>query len=181
LPSDGRAVFLDRDGVLNASIVKNGKPYPPADRSELVISAPVAAALARLKDRGFRLIAVTNQPDVGRGLQQREIVEEINDELRRRLPLDDMYVCYHDDRDGCACRKPAPGLLIEAAAQHHVELRSSYMVGDRWRDVEAGRRAGCKTVWIDLSYRERQPDQYDARVGTLDEAVNWILDNGGTA
>jgi D-glycero-D-manno-heptose 1,7-bisphosphate phosphatase len=89
-------------------------------------------------------------------------------------------VCYHDDRDACACRKPAHGLLLDAAARHGVALASSYMVGDRWRDVEAGRRAGCKTVWIDQFYGERRPDGYDARVETLEQAISWILDDGGS-
>jgi D-glycero-D-manno-heptose 1,7-bisphosphate phosphatase len=180
LAPERRAVFLDRDGVVNASIVKDGKPHPPAALSELVIADTAHEALARLKAKGFRLIVVTNQPDVGRGVQRRETVDAINAEVRRRLPLDEVLVCYHDDRDGCACRKPAPGLLLDAAARHGIALDASYMVGDRWRDVEAGRRAGCKTIWIDLGYRERRPEGYDARVGTLVEAISWILDDGGS-
>jgi D-glycero-D-manno-heptose 1,7-bisphosphate phosphatase len=181
LPSDLRhAVFLDRDGVLNDPVVRDGKPYPPGAPEELVVPPAAASALGRLKERGFLLIVVTNQPDVGRGTQEQAIVEAINEELQRRLPLDDFFVCYHDDGDGCSCRKPRPGLLLEGAARHGVELSSSYMVGDRWRDVEAGRRAGCKTVWIDLSYEERKPTGYDARVTTLGAAVAWILNDGGT-
>jgi D-glycero-D-manno-heptose 1,7-bisphosphate phosphatase len=181
LPSESRAVFLDRDGVLNAAIVEDGKPYPPTNLSELVIDAATPELLARLKGRGFKLIVVTNQPDVGRGLQKREAVEAINDVLRERLPLDELLVCYHDGTEECDCRKPAPGLLLSAAERHGIALGASYMVGDRWRDVEAGQRAGCKTIWIDLSYRERKPNAYDACVQTLEEAVNWILDDGETA
>jgi D-glycero-D-manno-heptose 1,7-bisphosphate phosphatase len=161
-------------------MVREGKPYPPSGLSELVVIPAAHECLRRLKERGFLLIVVTNQPDVGRGAQSFEAVEEVNAELRRRLPLDDVLVCYHDDRDGCACRKPAPGLLLEGAAKYRIDLVSSYMVGDRWRDVEAGRQAGCRTVWIDLSYQERQPDAYDARVESLDEATAWILKDGGT-
>jgi D-glycero-D-manno-heptose 1,7-bisphosphate phosphatase len=180
MSAEHHAVFFDRDGVLNEAVIKEGTPHPPVSVAELTVVADAAAQLKRLRDRAFRLIVVTNQPDVGRGSQSRSTVEAINEELRRRLPLDDVCVCYHDDRDACACRKPAPGLLLDAAARHGVALASSYMVGDRWRDVEAGRRAGCKTVWIDQFYGERRPDGYDARVETLEQAISWILDDGGS-
>lgn len=170
-----RAVFLDRDGVINRARVKNGKPYPPGNLGELEILPGVEQALARLRVAGFRLVVVSNQPDVARGLQSRAVVEEMNQWLRVRLPLDDVRVCYHDDADGCKCRKPAPGLLMDAASQLGINLSGSFMVGDRWRDVEAGRRAGCRTIFIDQGYAERQPDGHDTRVRSLTEAADWVL------
>ncbi len=171
-----RAVFLDRDGVLNRAIVRDGRPYSPAGLDEVEVTPGAREALAQLKEAGYLLICVTNQPDVARGLQQRETVEAIHVLLRAALPLDDLLVCYHDDTDHCACRKPAPGLLLAAAARHGVNLSQSFMVGDRWRDVEAGRRAGCRTLLIDNGYAERGPAvPPDHRVRTLGEAVTWIL------
>ena len=176
-----RAVFLDRDGVINAAVVKQGRPYPPATVEELVISPGVEAALLRLRKAGFRLIVVTNQPDVARGTQTRGRVEEINAWLLARLPIDEFRVCYHDDRDNCHCRKPKPGLLLDAAKEHKLDLMTSFMVGDRWRDIEAGRTAGCRTVFIDHTYSERQPDNPDVRLKSLAEAAHWIIQKEGQA
>ena len=114
-------------------------------------------AVRRLHDAGFLLIGATNQPDVARGTQRREVVEAMNARLLAEMPISAILVCY-EDGDDCARRKPNPGLLLEAAETFEIDLAASYMVGDRWRDVEAGRRAGCRTIFIDLGYRERRPD-----------------------
>jgi D-sedoheptulose 7-phosphate isomerase len=170
------AVFLDRDGVLNEAVVRNGKPHPPAAAADMRIPTGTADALARLKERDFLLLVVTNQPDVARGTQQRQAVEEMGRRLRAELPLDDVLTCYHDDQDGCDCRKPRPGLMTSAAQRYGIDLSHSYLIGDRWRDIDAGSNAGCKTVWIDRGYAERAPASVpDARVGSLPEAVDWIL------
>ena len=174
-PVKQRAVFLDRDGVINRAIVRNGKPYPPSSPEELELLPGVLEALRQLRAAGFRLIVVTNQPDVARGKQIRSVVEQMNEWIGSQLPLDDFRVCYHDDKDECPCRKPAPGLLVETARETQIDLASSFMVGDRWQDIEAGRRAGCRTVFIDYGYAERQPDQAHVRVTSLAEAANWIL------
>lgn len=170
-----RAVFLDRDGVINRAIVRDGKPYPPKDVSELEILPGVPEALAALRNAGYKLIVVTNQPDVARGTVSKDVVEGINRQLHSILPLDEFRTCYHDDQEACDCRKPAPGALLAAANEHGIELKSSYMVGDRWRDVEAGQRAGCKTIFIDYGYSEKQPEQVDACVQSLKDAALVIL------
>lgn len=164
-------MFLDRDGVLNAVIARDGRPYPPRSLTDLAIYPEVPGSLTRLKDAGFALVVVTNQPDVARATQTREMVEAMNAHLSTVLPLDEVRVCYHDDEDRCACRKPSPGLLTAAP---YYDLPGSFMVGDRWRDVEAGQNAGCRTVFIDRGYAERQPVA-DAHVRSLSEAVDWIL------
>jgi len=170
------AVFLDRDGVLNEAVVRNGKPYPPGSAGEVRIIADAPAALRRLKARGLPLIVVTNQPDVARGTQTAEAVEAIHDRLRRELPIDDVLSCFHDDPDACTCRKPLPGLILEGARRHGIAPEASFMIGDRWRDIDAGKSAGCRTVWIDRGYHERRPAQApDAVAGSLSEAVTWIL------
>ena len=164
--------------MLNEPVVRNGKPYPPASAAEVQIIPNTAAALARLKEREFLLLVVTNQPDVARGTQKREVVEEIGRRLRAELPLDDVLTCFHDDQDACDCRKPRPGLLLRAASQYGIDLRRSYLAGDRWRDIDAGANAGCRTIWIDRGYDERPPSSIpDARVASLPEAVDWILKN----
>ncbi len=174
-----RAVFLDRDGVINRAWVREGKPYPPPGLAELEILPGVAQALTALREAGFLLIVVTNQPDVARGSMAREAVEEINDYLAAHLPIDEFRTCFHDSDDGCDCRKPLPGALLAAAAMHEIDLGKSYMVGDRWRDTEAGRRAGCKTIFIDYGYDEKQPEFVNYRVSSLMEAADIILGESG--
>jgi D-sedoheptulose 7-phosphate isomerase len=170
------AVFLDRDGVLNRAAVRDGKPYSPAGVQELDLLPQVASSLLDLKSHGFALIVITNQPDVARGRQPRAAVEAIHQELLSTLPIDDIFVCYHDDADGCDCRKPLPGLLFEAQRKHNIDLARSFFVGDRWRDIDAGHAAGCKTVLIDYGYKERAPSQPpDATVRSLREAADWII------
>ena len=180
MPQLTRAVFLDRDGVLNDAVMRDGKPYPPENAAEMRIPPGTAEVLSRLRKHNFLLLVVTNQPDVARGIQQREAVEEMSRRLMSELPLDAILVCYHDDRDQCDCRKPRSGLMLGAAKQYGIDLSRSYMIGDRWRDVDAGGNAGCKTIWIDRGYAERGPTvPPDARVNSLPEAVDWILQNEG--
>jgi len=173
-----RAVFLDRDGVINRAMVRERRPYPPAGLADLEILPDVPEALNCLKAAGFVLVVVTNQPDVARGTTRRETVEAIHAKLAESLPLDDFRVCYHDSGDACDCRKPEPGLLLAAARDRDVGLERSYVVGDRWRDIEAGRRAGCTTLFVDYDYDEQQPETCDYRVKSLAEAASIILSAG---
>lgn len=171
-----RAVFLDRDGVVNETVIRNGKPYPPASLDQVRIVTNAAESLRQLKERGFLLVVVTNQPDVRRGTTKQQTVEEIHAVLADQLPIDDFFICFHDDEDRCECRKPLPGLLREAANKHKINLEKSFLIGDRWRDIEAGAAAGCRTVLIDYHYEERKPEHPPhATVSSLDEAVHWIL------
>ncbi len=172
-----KAVFLDRDGVINRSLIKDGKPYPPSSVEEVKIIPGVARAIKKLKDADFLIICVTNQPDVARRTQNRKAVEVIHKLLLKLLCLDEIMVCYHDDNDRCQCRKPLPGMLLDAAKKFSIDLKKSFIVGDRWRDIEAGRRAGCTTVMVDYRYTEKECFQPDARVSSLPEAVDWILNH----
>jgi D-glycero-D-manno-heptose 1,7-bisphosphate phosphatase len=177
-----RAIFLDRDGVLIQAMVRNGKPYPPQSLDKMQIIPGVAEGLQALKKAGYLLIVITNQPDVARGKQKREIVESMHKVLLAALPLDEILTCYHDDADGCSCRKPKPGLILDAANRYQIDLSSSFMVGDRWRDIEAGRRAGCWTILIDHHYQEKEsglPPTFS--VNSFKGVVQKILnDKGGT-
>jgi D-glycero-D-manno-heptose 1,7-bisphosphate phosphatase len=170
-----RAVFLDRDGVVNRPILRDGKPYPPPTLAELRLLPGVREACQKLREAGFVLILVTNQPDIARGTLTAREVNEINTRLQRYLQFDDVRVCPHDDRQACECRKPKPGLLLAAARVWNIHLPSSFMVGDRWRDVQAGHAAGCQTIFVDHGYRERQPDGPFLRVHSLRQAAEWIL------
>jgi D-glycero-D-manno-heptose 1,7-bisphosphate phosphatase len=173
-----RAVFLDRDGVINRVVLRESRPYPPGSLDEFEFLPGVAEAMHGLHRAGFRLIVVTNQPDVATGVQRREIVEAMHQRICRTLPVDDIKVCYHIDRDVCHCRKPKPGMLLEAAREWSVDLDRSFLVGDRWRDIEAGKAANCKTILIQSDYREKRPESPDAIVGSLLEASMLILADG---
>jgi D-glycero-D-manno-heptose 1,7-bisphosphate phosphatase len=170
-----RAVFLDRDGVLNRSAIRNGQPVAPTSLEDFALLPGVTEAIARLHQADFRLIVVTNQPDIATGKISREVLDLIHQRLRSWLPVDAIKVCPHVDKDQCACRKPKPGMLLEAAREWPIDLNRSFMVGDRWRDVSAGKAAGCKTIFIDYSYRETQVDQPDFVVTSLLEASDIIL------
>lgn len=169
-----RAVFFDRDGVLNLAVIRDGKPYPPASIEEFTIALDAHDALSRLRSMNFSLFVVTNQPDVARGKQKRGVVESMNALLLNSLPLDGIYVCYHDDADHCDCRKPGAGLIRQAVAEHNLDVHQSYLVGDRWRDIDCGRAAGCTAILLDRGYTEqlRRPPHFT--VASLTAAADVI-------
>lgn len=170
-----RAVFLDRDGVLNEAVVRDGKPYPPASMAEFKLIPGVIEAVNSLHRQQWLTIVVTNQPDVARGIALKSEVQEMNDYLCSLLPLDEVKTCFHDSDDNCQCRKPKPGFLLDCAIKYGLNLGECFMVGDRWRDIESGQRAGCKTIFIDYGYAEKQPENADYTVSSLMEAARIIL------
>lgn len=170
-----RAVFLDRDGVLNEAVTRGGVPKPPRSPADLEVLPGVEEACSSLHAAGWLLIVATNQPEIARGTLSRPSVDAINERLREQLALDDVLVCPHDDVDGCTCRKPRDGMLRAAAVRWSVDLAASYMVGDRWRDIEAGQRAGCVTIHVDRQYEERPPEAPDFVVSSLSQAAEVIL------
>ena len=161
--------------MINRAIVREGKPYPPATLAELEILPGVAEALGRLHAANYLLIVVTNQPDVARGTAKKADIEQMNAQLSAQLPIDAFKTCYHDSADACLCRKPLPGALLEAAKEYNIDLSKSFMVGDRWRDIEAGASAGCKTFFINYRYAEQKPETPDFIVSSLLEAQQIIL------
>ena len=175
------AVFLDRDGVLNRPIIRGGFPFPPERIDDFELYPAVTESCAQLKAAGFLLIVVSNQPDVGRGSQSRQAIEAMHERLRAAVPaLDAIEVCYHAGaRHGepCDCRKPKPGMLLRAAASHDIDLLRSFLVGDRWRDVNCAHAAGCRAVFIDHGYREPLREKPEFIVGDFSEAVAIILEN----
>jgi len=170
-----RAVFLDRDGVLNHTDVKGGKPYAPIRFQDFKILPGTFKALSSLKKIGFDLVVITNQPDVGNGKVKKETVEQMNAYLRTELPIDMIKVCYHAKRDGCQCRKPKPGMILEAAFELQTSLSKSYLVGDRGGDISAGKAAGCTTILINKHYAEKLIDKPNFYALSLESAVNKII------
>jgi D-glycero-D-manno-heptose 1,7-bisphosphate phosphatase len=168
-----RAAFLDRDGVLNRAIVRDGRPYAPRSLDDFVILPEAPAAVRRLKDAGYLIIVATNQKDVGEGLMARETLDAMHVRLGDALPVDDIRVCTCIDE--CPCYKPNPGMLLEAARDWNIDLSASVMIGDRWRDVGAGRNAGCRTVFIDRGYAESLRHTPDLVATDLADAVEKLL------
>ncbi len=170
-----RAVFLDRDGVINRGFLREGKTYAPRRLEDFRLLPGARAAVHALNDAGYLVVVVTNQPDIGNGLVEPGVVDAMHDRLRRVLPLVAIEMCPHKQTDGCSCRKPKPGMLRRAAKRHYIDLSASFMVGDRWSDVVAGHKAGCYTIFVDRGYdacRELQPDRV---VRSLPEATRHIL------
>jgi D-glycero-D-manno-heptose 1,7-bisphosphate phosphatase len=168
-----KAVFLDRDGVLNNSVIIDGKPYPPNSVAEVVIPDGVVEGLVKLKELGYLLIVVTNQPDVARGTTTIKIVNDINNKLKKHLIIDDIYCCFHDTNDNCECRKPKPGMINAAATKWNIDLSQSVIVGDRWKDIETGKNAVIKTILIDFGYNEKQIEP-DYKCSNFQEVTNII-------
>ena len=170
-----KAVFLDRDGVLNRALVYDGVPTPPRSLGEVEILSGVKQSILLLNENNYEIVVVTNQPDVTRGTDTRESVNQINDYLKLKLGLDHFYTCFHDDSTDCNCRKPKPGLILKAAVDLGLDLHQCSVVGDRWRDIAAGQAAGCKTFFIDYSYPEKQPRKPFIKVSSLIEAAEMII------
>lgn len=169
-----RAIFLDRDGVLNQTIFRMGKPRAPYELNEFRLCEGVEEGISLLKENGFLLVVVTNQPDVARGWVSREAVDAVNNKLRELLPVDDVVACFHTEKDHCECRKPRPGMLLKAARNFSIDLQNSWMIGDRYSDVEAGFKAGCKTILIGEG---DTPGEFlpDFRKASLLEAARLIV------
>jgi D-glycero-D-manno-heptose 1,7-bisphosphate phosphatase len=174
-----QVVFLDRDGVLNRAFPEDGTTRPPRSIDELELMPEVPEAMEQLRAAGFALVVITNQPDVARGRQTRAVVEVINQELSRQLPLLDAFACYHDTPDGCECRKPKPGLIFAAARKWDLDLQRGFMIGDRWSDVVAAQSAGCRGVLIDNPFSQAERCSPDYFAKEIAEAVDWILETAG--
>lgn len=174
-PRSQKAIFFDRDGVLVKSLMREGKPYAARTLSEFEIVPAFQESMEKLRRAGFLLIVTTNQPDITTGKNSWETIDEMHRRMDLIFRLDGYEVCPHTDLDQCDCRKPKPGLLTRAAQRENVDLARSWMVGDRWRDIDAGRAAGCRTIWIETEYKEKKPAGYDAKVKDLAEAAEYIL------
>jgi len=166
---------LDRDGVLNKVDIINGKPFPPDSLKNLEIYDDVYSSLEKLRKYNYKLIVVTNQPDIARGKTDFLTVSKINAYLYHTLKLDGIYMCTHDSTDFCSCRKPRPGMIYQAANDFGLSLTNSFLIGDRWRDVEAAQNSGCEPIFINRKYCEKLPTGKFLIANSLQEATNLIL------
>jgi D-glycero-D-manno-heptose 1,7-bisphosphate phosphatase len=170
------AVFLDRDGVLTEASVVDGVPQSPRLARELRILPDAAPACEALAEAGLTLICITNQPEIARKNLDPGELAEMHEILQRQLGLDEIVVCPHDDVDRCECRKPRPGMIVDAARRRRIDLSTSFTVGDRWRDIDAGRAAGTPTILVDRGYDEPLREMPDVTVGGIREAAEWIIE-----
>ncbi len=171
-----RAVFADRDGVLCANMMRDGRPVAPTRLEDFHLLPGVEESVQALRSAGYLVIVVTNQPDVGTGRTPQATVEAMHDIIRARLAVDDIKVCFHTNADNCTCRKPKPGMILEAATERAIDLPASFVVGDRWSDVAAGQQAGCATIFVDYGHEPDTLGKADVVVGSFAEAARVILD-----
>ena len=176
-----RAVFLDRDGVLVVPEMRDGRSFAPRHLENFRLYPEAKSALHRLKEAGYLLVVVTNQPDVGKGLISRSTLDQMHDWICQALPVDRIEVCSHTQADECSCRKPKPGMLLNVARECQIDLKNSFIVGDRASDVAAGIAAGCETIFIDLDYvSELKPKFSNHTVRSIAEAADIILGKNQT-
>jgi len=174
-----KAIFFDRDGVLNEAIIKNNKPYAPLKRSDVKLVYGVKELIFKLKSLDFLILAVTNQPDYRRGLVKKNDIEDINNFIIRSLDIDDLFCCYHDDRDNCGCRKPKPGAILFFQKKYNIDLKKSFLIGDRSKDIQAAHAVNCPAIFIDYGYNESLPNTQIANVNNIPEIFKVILKYNG--
>ena len=168
------AIFLDRDGTLNKAFIKKGLPISPASFSKFKILPGVKSSITKLKKLKYLCLLITNQPDVSRKKIKKKVVIKMNKFIKKKINLDDVFVCYHDDNDNCNCRKPKPGLLIKASKKWKINFKKSFMIGDRWKDISAGKKVGCKTIFINNNYKKDKIVKANFTFKSLSKAVNKI-------
>tara|TARA_B000000565_G_C23686867_1_gene340417 strand:- start:260 stop:793 length:534 start_codon:yes stop_codon:yes gene_type:complete len=170
-----KAIFFDRDGVLIKAKVKSGKPFAVNDNNNIEFTTNEISLFKKLKLQGYYLFLFTNQPDVARGIVSKNIVDIINAKVAKRYLLDDVFVCYHDDIDNCLCRKPKDGLITTAKEKYDLNLEKSFVIGDRWRDIDAAENSKCKSIFIDHGYTEKKPKGYEFKSNSINDAIVFIL------
>ena len=169
-----RAIFLDRDGVLIKALRYKKKPYSIRKFKDIKILKNAQESLSLVREK-FLLIMITNQPDVSRKKIKKKTVIRINKFLKKKLGLHDVYVCYHDSMNLCECRKPKPGMILKAQKKWKINLRRSYLIGDRNIDIQAGVSVGCKNFFINYNYNEDLPKKKNCiYIKTLSEDIYKI-------
>ena len=169
-----KAFFFDRDGILNKSIIKNSKPYSPRNLKELYLNFELVEFIKKLKKKKFKIIVVTNQPDIKYGKLSNYTLRTINSIIVKTFFIDDIYVCSHGKNDNCKCRKPKPGMLKKASKKWNINLKKSYLIGDRWKDIASGESMGCTTIFIDYNYNENKPKSFNYQYKGISSMINNI-------
>lgn len=172
-----KCVFWDRDGTINYPIIIDGKSHPPDCVEHLQLVFGIRQLMDKICKMGYLNIVVTNQPDYARGLQTKEEIEKINNAIVEYLPLDGLFVCYHDNSDNCECRKPKPGMLLKAKEKYDIDFSHSWLIGDFPSDVKAGKAVGCKTIFIEGNYKEILTEQPDYIVKSIEKIEDIIYND----
>lgn len=169
-----KAFFFDRDGILNKSILKKNKPYSPRNLKELILNFELVEFIKKLKKKNFKIIVITNQPDIKSGKLNKYTLRIINLIIKKKFCIDDFFICIHGKNENCNCRKPKPGLIIKASKKWNINLKESFFVGDRWKDMQAGEIVGCNTIFIDYDYNESKPKSYSYKFKTISLMIKKI-------
>jgi len=170
-----KAVFLDRDGVLSKTHIKKGKSFAVKKLKDFKLFSGSKESVKKLKLAGFMVIVVTNQPDVGKKIIPKIVLKKMHDRLKNKTKVDAIYSCIHSQNDNCYCRKPKPGMILNAAKKHNINLKKSFMIGDRSSDILAGKKAKCRSIFLDKKYFEKKPKVQEATFNNLMQATNYIL------
>lgn len=168
------AVFLDRDGVVLRGKIHNGKLYAINNIEKVFFYPKVKQSIDLLK-KSFKVFIITNQPDIGNNKVTYEEVKKVNQLIINKLKIDKIYMCPHSKNIRCKCRKPNPYFILKAAKDYNIDLKKSYMVGDRGSDILSGYKAGCKSIFINRKYKESKPLLQIKTVYSLNEATRFIL------
>ena len=168
-----KAFFLDRDGILNKAIVRNGKPYAPITDEEFKINTKFLSTIKYLKSLNYILIIITNQPDVQKKILKRSQVNKFNLLLKNYFKIDDIFVSFSNNNKNYR-RKPNPGMLLEAKNRWNINFRKSYFVGDRKSDIDAGTKVGVKTIFVDRNYKEKKPVNYNYKIKNLNKIKSLV-------
>ena len=174
-----KAVFLDRDGVLSKTSIRNGKTYAVKKLKDFKLFYRSKESVQKLKSAGFMVIVITNQPDVGKKLISKTTLKKMHHKLKKTTKVDAIYTCTHTRNANCYCRKPKPGMILNAAKKHNINLKHSFMVGDRLSDILAARKAKCRGIFLDKKYLEKKPKSQEATFHNLVQATNYILKQAG--
>jgi D-glycero-D-manno-heptose 1,7-bisphosphate phosphatase len=170
-----KAIFFDRDGVLNKTLLKNGKPYAPRNIKDFKIISDAYSILSYLKSLNYLMFVVTNQPDVGNGYMDKIIVEEMHEMILDQLPIQEIFTCYHSQKDNCSCRKPKTGMLEKAHKKFNLNIKDCFIVGDRFSDIEAGQKFKFQTVMIGTGYGEKPLAKPDFNIDKLEDLRSIIF------
>ena len=169
-----KAVFLDRDGVVSRAVVINNRPFSIRRASDLQILDEVNEALGIFGKLALIPIIISNQPDVARGLLSQLEHEKIESKIVTLTGISKIYTCTHDEKDNCFCRKPKPGLILKAAEDHDIDITKSYLIGDRWRDMDLAKNVDCRSFFINRNYEEKYPEYFDYETGSILESAKII-------
>ena len=167
------AAFIERDGLLNRVRIEHDFPVTPMRLKDFRVCSEAAPLVDRLHEAGFLVIATTNQPAISDGDLSRRELDLMHEKLTRELGLDDVLICPHSEADRCPCRKPKPGLFIEAGFKWRLDLERSVVISDKWQDAEAARIAGCTSILVESPWNG--PGHHDFLCASFEAAVDRAL------